>query len=54
MAAVAAGAYASVLDAMRAMSPRAEVVRPDPARRAFHEARAVSDLGLPDLPELEQ
>jgi FGGY-family pentulose kinase len=39
LAAVAAGAYPSVLDAMRAMSPRAEVIRPDETRRAFHEAK---------------
>jgi FGGY-family pentulose kinase len=39
LAAVAAGAYPSVLDAMRAMSPRAEVIRPNAARWAFHEAK---------------
>jgi ribulose kinase len=39
LAAVAAGAYPSVLEAMRAMSPRAEVIRPNAARRAFHEAK---------------
>jgi FGGY-family pentulose kinase len=39
LAAVAAGAYPSVLQAMRAMSPRAEVIRPNDARRAFHEAK---------------
>jgi FGGY-family pentulose kinase len=39
LAAVAAGAYLSVLQAMRAMSPRAEVIRPNGARRAFHEAK---------------
>jgi FGGY-family pentulose kinase len=39
LAAVAGGAYHSVLEAMRAMSPRAEVIRPNTARRAFHEAK---------------
>lgn len=39
LAAVATGAYPSVLEAMRAMSPRAEVIRPNAARRAFHEAK---------------
>jgi ribulose kinase len=39
LAAVAAGAYPSVLQAMGAMSPRAEVIRPKAARRAFHEAK---------------
>jgi FGGY-family pentulose kinase len=39
LAAVASGAYPSVLEAMRAMSPRAEVIRPNAARRTFHEAK---------------
>jgi ribulose kinase len=39
LAAVAAGAYPSVPQAMQAMSPQAEVIHPDNARRAFHEAK---------------
>lgn len=39
LAAVAAGARPSVVDAMRAMSPTAQVVRPRRERRAFHDAR---------------
>jgi FGGY-family pentulose kinase len=39
LAAVAAGAYRSVADAMRGMSPTAEVVKPDVSRKAFHEAK---------------
>ncbi len=39
LAAVAAGAYPSVVDAMAAMSPRAEIIRPNAARQAFHEAK---------------
>jgi FGGY-family pentulose kinase len=39
LAAVAAGRFASLVDAMQAMSPRAEVVRPDPSTVAFHDAK---------------
>lgn len=39
LAAVAAGAQPSVLEAMRAMGPRSEVVKPNNTRRVFHEAK---------------
>ena len=39
LAAVASGAYRSVPDAMRGMSPIASVVKPDVSREAFHEAK---------------
>lgn len=39
LAAVAAGVYSSVPEAMRAMGMRAEVIRPNAGRRAFHEAK---------------
>ncbi len=39
LAAVAAGQQASVLEAMRAMSPRAEVIRPRTERKAFLDAK---------------
>lgn len=39
LAAVASGAYESIPAAIAAMSPRAEVVTPNAAPRAFHEAK---------------
>jgi FGGY-family pentulose kinase len=39
LAALAAGRFASIIDAMQAMSPRAEVVEPDRATAAFHDAK---------------
>ncbi len=39
LAAVAAGKYASIVEAMKAMSPQAEAVEPNTARRDFHEAK---------------
>lgn len=39
LAAVASGKYASILDAMEAMSPEAEVVEPNFAVQDFHEAK---------------
>jgi D-ribulokinase len=39
LAAVAAGAYRLVPDAMRAMSPTAEAIEPDASRKAFHDAK---------------
>lgn len=39
LAAVAAGKYASILDAMEAMSPPAEVIEPNFAARDFHAAK---------------
>lgn len=36
LAAVAAGKYGSIVEAMGAMSPRAEVIRPNPASAEFH------------------
>jgi ribulose kinase len=39
LAAVAAGAYLSIPDAIIGMSPRAEPVQPDSSTRAFHAAK---------------
>lgn len=39
LAAVAAGKYESILDAMAAMSPTAEVIRPHAGTRDFHNAK---------------
>ncbi len=39
LAAVAAGKFASIPDAMEAMSPQAEVVEPDHSTGAFHQAK---------------
>jgi FGGY-family pentulose kinase len=39
LAAVAAGAYSSIPDAIGGMSPRAEAVQPDPSTSAFHAAK---------------
>lgn len=39
LAAVAAGKFASIIEAMTAMSPRAEAIRPDFERRDFHQRK---------------
>jgi FGGY-family pentulose kinase len=39
LAAVAAGSYPTVADAVRAMSPKAKVTRPDLSRKPFHDAK---------------
>jgi ribulose kinase len=39
LAAAAAGAYPSVQEAMRAMAPRGQLIRPDLARGPFHQAK---------------
>jgi ribulose kinase len=39
LAAVAAGEYASILEAMAEMSPQAEVIQPASSKREFHDAK---------------
>jgi len=39
LAAVAAGKFSNIVEAMQAMSPRAEVIKPDLSTRDFHDAK---------------
>ena len=39
LAAVAAGKFSNIIEAMQAMSPRAEVIKPDRATSDFHDAK---------------
>ncbi len=39
LAAVAAGKFSNIIEAMRAMSPRAEVIKPERAASDFHDAK---------------